>query len=124
VARTSLLRLTDMRDAITGIEGLIADVGFAVFAENWGMQRAVERGLEIISEASRHVPTDLKELAPEIPWRQIAAIGNLLRHEYQRADIKATWNIVENHLPPLAEAIDRLIVEAERREEQGSHNDR
>jgi hypothetical protein len=37
------------------------------------MQRAVERGLEIMSEASRHIPDDLKALAPDIPWRQIAA---------------------------------------------------
>jgi uncharacterized protein with HEPN domain len=84
------------------------------FANSWAMQRAVERGLEIISEASRHVPDDLKALAPNTPWRQIAAIGNLLRHEYQRADTMATWNIVEQHLPSLATAIDRLIIEAKR----------
>lgn len=80
------------------------------------MQRAVERGLEIISEASRHVPADLKALAPDIPWRQIAAIGNLLRHEYQRADVAATWNIIDEHLGPLAGAIDQLIVEAEKQQ--------
>jgi uncharacterized protein with HEPN domain len=116
VSRTILLRLTDMRDAINGIEGVVVDATFEAFAHNWGMQRAVERGLEIISEASRHIPPDLTALAPEIPWRQIAAIGNLLRHEYQRADIKATWNIVKEHLPPLAVATDRLIAEGERRE--------
>jgi len=80
------------------------------------MQRAVERGLEIISEASRHVPPDLQMLAAEIPWRQIAAIGNLLRHQYQRADTAATWNVINEHLPPLADAIDLLIAEVERRE--------
>jgi uncharacterized protein with HEPN domain len=80
------------------------------------MQRAVQRGLEIIPEASRHVPDDLTALAADIPWRQIAAIGNLLRHEYQRADIKATWNIIEEHLPPVATAIEQLIVEAAKRE--------
>ena len=80
------------------------------------MQRAVERGLEIISEASRHIPADLKALAPDIPRRQIAAIGNLLRHEYQRADDMAAWNIIEEHLPPLAIAIAQLILEAEWRE--------
>jgi uncharacterized protein with HEPN domain len=118
MARTLLLRLTDMRDAIIGIEGVVANVEFEAFTNNWGMQRAVERGLEIISEASRHVPDDFKMLAPEIPWRQIAAIGNLLRHEYQRADLRATWNIVEEHLSPLASAIDRLIMAAERHENQ------
>ena len=80
------------------------------------MQRAVERGLEIISEATRHIPDDYKAQAPEIPWRQIAAIGNLLRHEYQRADNSATWNIVTEHLPGLAQALDRLVEIANSRE--------
>jgi uncharacterized protein with HEPN domain len=109
-----LLRLVDIKDAIAGIEDLIADAKFEAFVANWGMQRAVERGLEIISEASRHLPAELTALAPEIPWRQIAAIGNLLRHEYQRADIKATWNIVKEHLPTLAVATERLIIGGER----------
>lgn len=115
--RSILLRLTDIRDAIAGIDNLVAAADFGTFARNWGMQRAVERGLEIISEATRHVPDEYKALAPEIPWRQIAAIGNLLRHEYQRADISATWNIITEHLPPLAAAIDRLIEIAKDREE-------
>ena len=80
------------------------------------MQRAVERGLEIISEASRNVTDEYKALAPEIPWRQIAAIGNLLRHEYQRTDSSAIWNIVTEHLPALSNAVNRLIAVAEKRE--------
>jgi len=90
MARSVLLRLVDMRDAINGIQEVAAAVTFDAFAQSWIMQRAVERGLEVISEASRHVPGDLKTPTPDIPWRQIAAIGNLLRHEYQRADVRAT----------------------------------
>jgi len=92
-----------------GITALIADADYDAFVQNWGMQRAVERGLEIISEASRHIPAEYRALAPEIPWRQIAAIGNLLRHEYQRADTSLIWNILIEHLPRLAEAVDRLM---------------
>ncbi len=64
-----MLRLIDIIDAISGIEGVIGQASFETYADNWGMQRAVERGLEIISEARRHFPDDLKELAPDIPWR-------------------------------------------------------
>jgi uncharacterized protein with HEPN domain len=116
MARSVLLRLVDIRAAISGIQDVTTGAAFDGFANSWGMQRAAERGLEIISEASRHVSADLKELAPNIPWRQIAAIGNVLRHEYQRADIMATWNVIQEHLPPLAIAIEQLIVEVERRE--------
>ena len=114
--RSVLLRLTDIRAAIAGIDDLVGGVGYDAFVENWGMQRAVELGLEIVSEATRHIPDDYKALAPEIPRRQIAAIGNLLRHEYQRADNSATWNIVAEHLPALAKAVDRLVGVANSRE--------
>jgi hypothetical protein len=64
VPRSILLRLSDIRTAIIGIQDLTAGVTLDGFANSWAMQRAVERGLEIISEASRHVPDDLKALAP------------------------------------------------------------
>jgi uncharacterized protein with HEPN domain len=109
--------LLDIQETIDRINDLVAGVTPEIYANSWAMQRAVERGLEIISEASRHIPPDLKASAPDIPWRQISAIGNLLRHEYQRADVTATWNIVTEHLPPLATAIKQLISEAERHEQ-------
>jgi uncharacterized protein with HEPN domain len=118
VPRTVLLRLTDIHDTIVGIQALVGVATIDDFANSWSMQRAVERGIEIISEASRHIPNDLKGLAPEMPWHQIAAIGNLLRHEYQRVDVTATWNIVEVYLPTLATAIERLMMEAEQREKE------
>ena len=114
--RSILLRLVDIRETISGIRDLTAGVAFDGFSSSWAMQRAAERGLEIISEASRHLPDDLKALAPDIPWRQIAAIGNLLRHEYQPTNVMATWNIIGDHLPALAVAIRQLIAEVEQRE--------
>jgi uncharacterized protein with HEPN domain len=74
------------------------------------MRRAVERELEIISEASRHIPADLQEVAPEVPWREIAGIGNVLRHEYQRVADKIVWNVVERHVDPLRDAVGRLLA--------------
>jgi uncharacterized protein with HEPN domain len=44
------------------------------------LRHGVERGIEIISEATRHIPDDLTALAPEIPWKQVRGIGNILRH--------------------------------------------
>jgi len=116
--RSVVLRLTDMQEAIQGITGLTAGVEYEGFVQNWGMQRAVERGIEIISEASRQIPDARKASEPEIPWRQIAAIGNLLRHEYQRADSLLIWNIVIEHLPGLRDAVNRLIRAAEAQTEQ------
>lgn len=97
-----------MREAIDGVEATLSGVTFETFAGSWQLQRAVERGLEIISEASRSLPDDLKTRAPDMPWPAIAAIGNILQHEYQRVETRLVWNIVEQHLTVLRTAVDRL----------------
>jgi uncharacterized protein with HEPN domain len=106
--RSVAARLDDIREAITGIQATLEGVSFETFAQSWQLQRAVERGLEIISEASRALPDELKQRAPEIPWPAIAAIGNILRHEYQRVEPRLVWNIVQEHLAVLRAAIERL----------------
>lgn len=52
---------------------------------------ALERFLEIISEASRHLPDGMKDTRPEIPWPRIADLGNVIRHSYQHVDIELLW---------------------------------
>jgi uncharacterized protein with HEPN domain len=61
----------------------------------------VERGIEIISEASRHLPEGLKARHPEIPWSKVAGIGNVPRHEYERVAHDVLWRVVNDDLPPL-----------------------
>jgi uncharacterized protein with HEPN domain len=60
VVRSPAVRLQDIADAVAGIDGVLAGADLATFSQSWPMQRAVERGLEIISEASRGIPDDLK----------------------------------------------------------------
>ena len=82
MTRSVLLRLIDIRDGVGGVQSGVENASYDAFAASWAMQRAVERGFEIISEASRRIPDDLGVQAPATLWRQIAAIGSLLRHEY------------------------------------------
>ena len=109
--RSVRLRLTDMLDAIAGIEATVAGASFADYAQSWTMRRAVERGIEIISEASRHLPDELKANYPQIYWREIAAIGNLLRHEYGKVDDRIIWRVVEQYLPELKLVVADLVRE-------------
>jgi uncharacterized protein with HEPN domain len=106
-------RLDDILEAISGIQATTHGVSFTEYAAAWHLCRATERGIEIISEASRSIPEALKAFRPEIPWRQLADIGNLLRHEYQRVEPLIIWNIVQEHLPPLEEAIKAISAEIE-----------
>ncbi len=109
--RSLRARIDDMLDAIRGIEDTLKTIQPEAFETNWQARRAVERGLEIISEASRAIPDDLKQQTPQVPWPRIAAIGNILRHEYQRVEPLLVWNIAQDHLAALAKALEHIAAQ-------------
>ena len=74
-------RLTDIVEAIELIRSEMAGVTLQAFEPDKRKRWLVERGIEIISEASRHLSNELKARHPEIPWPKVAGIGNVLRHE-------------------------------------------
>ena len=59
-------------------------------------------------EASRHLPDDLLELTPDVPWKQIRGIGNILRHEYHKIADDVVWAVVTEHAAPLKIAVEAL----------------
>ena len=71
---------------------------------------AVTRCLEIISEASRRLPADLKARHPGIAWKQMAAAGNVYRHDYEDVAAQLVWETVEQALPPLRVVIEHEIA--------------
>jgi len=71
---------------------------------------AVTRCLEIISEASRRWPADLKARHPQMAWRQMAAAGNVYRHDYEDVLAQLVWDTVQKALPPLRAVIEEEIV--------------
>jgi uncharacterized protein with HEPN domain len=64
-------------------------------------QWLVERGLQIISEASRRLPDAMKSRHPTIPWSKVAGIGNVLRHDYEHIAYDVLWRVVHDDLPTL-----------------------
>ncbi|MEA2883143.1 MAG: hypothetical protein QOH32_2399 [Bradyrhizobium sp.] len=86
VERSFRIRLIDIREEIAGIRGLTKNATAESFAGDWAMKRAIQHALLIISEATRHVPDDLKQTRPEVPWKKIHSLGNILRHEYRDID--------------------------------------
>ncbi len=106
----TVYRLHDIRDAIDQIELLLADKTFPDVQGDRFLRAPFERFLEIISEASKHIPQILKDDAPQIPWRQVGDIGNHLRHAYNRVDAEILWSLYETGgLANLGEVIDRFI---------------
>ena len=75
--------LQDILDAIGHVEEETRDQTLSEFKADWRMRYAVQRCIEIISEASRAIPEEMKTAHPEIPWPRVRAIGNIMRHQYE-----------------------------------------
>ena len=106
-------RLTDIIDAIELISSEMMDVTLDAFETDRRKRWLVERGIEIISEASRRLPADMKGRHPEIPWPKVAGIGNVLRHDYADVAHDVLWHVVHDDLPPL-EKVCRAELARER----------
>jgi len=110
--------LDDMLEAVVGITHATAGKTLDDYKSDWVLKHAVQRGIEIISEASRALPEDLQAERPEIPWRQVRTIGNVLRHEYHGLSDTIIWRVVTDELPRLREALTWL---QRRAPEDGTH---
>lgn len=97
--------LAEMLEALTGIETHTAGKTLSDFEKDWLLKLAVQRALEIISEAARHIPDELLDIAPDIQWKQIRGIGNILRHEYHKIADDVIWAVVTQHVGPLKIAV-------------------
>jgi uncharacterized protein with HEPN domain len=98
---TSSPYLVDIVDAIARVRGLLGDMSLEAFKADWEKQWAIERGVEIISEASRRLPADIKARHPEIPRPKVAGIGNVLRHDYESVSAPVMWKLVREDLSQL-----------------------
>lgn len=103
-------RLQDILDGIRRIETYRRGRDFEDYRREPMLRDSIERNLERISEASRHIPDDIKAGHPDIPWQQIAGIGNVLRHAYRKVNDRTIWETVELHLPPLKQAVEAMIA--------------
>jgi uncharacterized protein with HEPN domain len=105
------LRIEDMLEAIQTSETLVEGLGFDAFDSRGheGQRRGVERCIEIVSEASRHIPDALRDKYPHIPWRSIRDIGNVLRHGYSSVDNLIIWRIVTLSFCELKTALTDML---------------
>jgi uncharacterized protein with HEPN domain len=114
---SSLPRLVDIVEAIELIGSELSGVTIQAFQTDRRKQWLVERGLEIISEASRRLPEEMKARHSIIPWTKVAGIGNVLRHDYEHVAYDVLWRVVQDDLPVL-ERVCREELAAEQARER------
>ncbi len=98
----------DILEAIDRIEQITRGKSLAEFEASWQLRWLVQRAIEVISEASRAIPDELTGTRPEIPWRKVRGIGNVLRHDYEGLSDRIVWNVVLDELPRLKAAVQAI----------------
>jgi uncharacterized protein with HEPN domain len=110
MSRNEQERLRDIKDAITAIREHLANAGeTSAVKEDPLLHDALLFQFIVIGEAAKHLAPETCDSAPEIPWTDIAGLRDLIAHEYFRIDIHRVLEIVERDLPPLKQAIDRIL---------------
>jgi uncharacterized protein with HEPN domain len=109
----AIAALRDMERHIDLATQFVASLGYEEFRDDTRTVYAVTRCLEIISEASRRLPDDMKKRHSSIAWKDMAGAGNVYRHDYEDVAAQLVWDTVQLALPPLRDAIAREIAALE-----------
>jgi uncharacterized protein with HEPN domain len=104
-------RLLDILEAIAEID-MLAGYRLEQFAADKMRRMATERYLEVVCEAARKLPDQIKQPERDIDWRKMNDFGNRLRHAYHESDAVIVWDIIQNHLPRFNSFIKRRIQAA------------
>ena len=99
-------------DAINKIESYIS-VGREVFFSDSHWQDAVIRQLEIIGEATKRLSQEVRSRYPDIPWKRMAGLRDVLVHDYFGVDLDMVWQIAQNYLPKLKPEVEDILLAAE-----------
>lgn len=107
------LYLEDIFASIKAIENYIKDIDYLEFLEDRKTHSAAIRELEIIGEAVSNLSDRIKNSTPEVHWRDIKDLRNMLIHEYFGVDLEIIWDIVKNDIPILHSAIRNISEKGE-----------
>jgi len=102
--------LEDILECIDKISRYVDGLSFGSFLKDEKTIDAVNRNLEIIGEAAKNIPEQIKDNYPEIEWRGIIGLRNILIHEYYSLTLKIIWDIIQNELPVLHERIRQILM--------------
>jgi uncharacterized protein with HEPN domain len=100
--------LEHILESIELIENYTANKTISDFIKSVQFQDSIIRRIEIIGEAVKNLPDDVKNSYPEVPWKEIAGMRDVLIHEYFGIDLELTWQVVQKDIPDLKREIMRI----------------
>lgn len=107
--RTYKVYLSDILEAIQNIQQYTENLSFEDIRKSKMVRDAVIRNLEIIGEAVKNIPDEIKSKYPEIAWRKVAGLRDRLIHRYFEVDFEILWDVITAELPDLKNKISAIL---------------
>ena len=107
--KDSALFLQDILECIEKIEEYTAVLDFRGFESNTQIQDSVLRRLEIIGEAAKNVPSSFRGKHPQIPWKKISGMWDVLIHSYSGVSLRTVWEVIRKDIPTLKQETKQLL---------------
>jgi|SRR3989344_5717852 len=108
MSRNYKLFIEDIAESIRLIEGYIKNISEEQFKKDVKIQDAVIRRMEIIGEASKKIPKSVREINPNINWKELSQFRNFMVHSYFEASLTRIWGILANRIPNIKENINKI----------------
>jgi len=109
MSRDYRLFLDDIRDSCAKVLRYTAGMNFEQFVDEEQVFDAVVRNLGIIGEATKHVPNEIRNLYPQVDWKKISGLRDVVVHGYFGIDEEILWDIIQNHVPELLEQVTQIL---------------
>ncbi len=110
-------RLRDILNAAKLIASYVKDITEADFRANTEKQDAVVRRLEIIGEATVHLSETTRQAIPELPFRKMRGMRNIVAHDYANVDLKIVWEVATIHVPEVSAVLEKFFATLARNED-------
>lgn len=108
-SRNWKMRIGDILECISRIQRYTKGLDFDEFELDDKTIDSVLRNLEIIGEASRHVPREIQARYSDLPWVEMTTMRNIVIHEYHGVNLKIIWTTIKNDLPPLIPRLKEIL---------------
>jgi uncharacterized protein with HEPN domain len=109
-SRNWILRIQDILQSIDKIDHYLEKITLTEFRKNGLIIDAVVRNFEIIGEASKHIPNTIQSLYPDIPWKEMNGMRNILIHEYFDMEADIVWHTAKKQLPKLKKQLRNIPI--------------